>query len=486
MDFFMELSHSTYNDTPDVIEHYEWRKFVILGLTFFFLIGAYTIVQALKDSIFVHIVGRYWSNYARFISMCLLMPAIIFYSNLVDRLRRYYLLCFYATFYAIFCLVFAYYLGDATIGIPNAQAESNRYLGWIFYFFVEGFSPFVVSVFWAFVNSVSSPESAKNRYGGLVSCSKIGGMLSALLCWFILSWKTSNGHYLFSDTVNHQLLLCMTACFLCCIPVLILYLMHTIPGRFLHGYEAAYQAEKAKKMVGKSQTGVLAGVKMLLKYPYVMGIFGMVFFHELFTTILSYLRLCVAQENSESISGVSAILFQIVFMTHLTGWFISFFGTRLLLNKLGERICLLLIPASMSVVILMFMFYKTSPFAIVMAFVLLKSVNYAFSWPVRESLYIPTVKEIKFKSKSWIDAFGSKFGKSAGASFNLFTESMGPALFVTTQSAFFMVILLCWFVTAWLLGKRFEVAVQNNEVIGLDPALSPVQAETSEDDVDSE
>lgn len=478
----MELSHSTYNDTPEVIEHYEWKKFIILGFTFFFLIGAYTIVQALKDSIFAHIVGPYWSNYARFASMCLLMPAIIFYSKLVDSLRRYYLLCFYATFYAVFCLVFAYYLGDPAIGIPNSQANFDRYIGWIFYFFVEGFSPFVVSVFWAFVNSVSSPETAKNRYGGLVACSKVGGMLSALICWSILSWKRSNGTLLFSDTVNHQLLLIMTACLLCFIPALILYLMRIVPGRFLHGYEAAYQAEKTKKMVGKSETGVMAGMTMLLKYPYVMGIFGMVFFHELFTTILSYLRLCVAKEQSESISGVSAILFQIVFMTHVTGLCISFFGTRILLNKLGERICLLLIPASMSIVILMFMFYKTSPFAIVMAFVLLKSVNYAFSWPVRESLYIPTVKEIKFKSKSWIDAFGSKFGKSAGASFNLFTEWMGPALFVTTQSGFFAVILFCWFVTAWLLGKRFEYAVEHNEVIGLDPALSKVPVEQDGDE----
>ncbi len=463
----MDLSHATHTDTPEMIEYYERRKFIILGMVFFMLIGAYTIVQAIKDSIFGHIVGRYWINYARFGSMCILMPAIIFYSKLVDKLRRYYLLCFYSAFYALFSLVFAYFLSDPTIGIANGQADPSRWFGWLFYFFVEGFSPFVVSVFWAFVNSVSSPTSAKRRYGTLTACSKTGGMLSALLCWLLLIWKDAQGNYLFSDTVNHQILLFLTALFLSGIPFLILYLMHAVPGRFLHGYEAAYQAEKAKKMTGKSQTGVFAGIKMLLKYPYVMGIFGMVFFHELFSTILSYLRLRVAQENSESISGVSAILFQIVFMTHLTGFFISAFGTRVLLNKLGERVCLLLIPISMSLVMCMFMFYTASPFAIVLAFVLLKAINYAFSWPVRESLYIPTVKEIKFKSKSWIDAFGAKFGKSAGASFNLFSEWAGPGLFVMTHSIFFFMVIFCWLITAWALGKRFDYAVKHNEVIGL-------------------
>lgn len=474
----MELSHSTHVDTPEVIEYYEGRKFIILGMTFFLLIGAYTIVQALKDSIFGHIVGRYWINYAKFGSMCLMPVAIIFYSKLVDKLRRYYLLCLYSAFYAVFGLVFAYFLSDPVIGIPNGNADPNRWIGWLFYFFIEGFSPFVVSVFWAFVNSVSSPTSAKKRYGTLTACSKIGGMVSALLCWLILIWKDQQGNYVFSDVVNHQILLLLASLFLCGIPVLILYLMYVVPGRFLHGYEAAYQLEKAKKIAGKSQTSVFAGIKMLIQYPYVMGIFGMVFFHELFSTILSYLRLRVAQENSDSISGVSAILFQTVFMTQFAGFFISAFGTRVLLNKLGERICLLLIPLSMSLVMCMFMFYDASPFAIMLAFVLLKAINYAFSWPVRESLYIPTVKEIKFKSKSWIDAFGSKFGKSTGASFNLFSEWAGPALFVTTHSIFFVAIIFCWFVTAWLLGKRFDYAVKHNEVIGL--GVCPEQPESEQ------
>ena len=98
----------------------------------------------------------------------------------------------------------------------------------------------------------------------------------------------------------------------------------------------------------------------------------------------------------------------------------------------------------------------------------MKAVNYAFSWPVREGLYIPTVKEIKFKSKSWIDAFGSKFAKSSGASFNLFAESLGTAMFIPAHAAFFICVIGLWTLTAWLLGSRFEKAVKNNEVIGLD------------------
>jgi AAA family ATP:ADP antiporter len=383
-------------------------------------------------------------------------------------MRRYYLLCFYATFYAIASLAFAYFMGDPVIGIANTQQDPSRLFGWLFYFFSEGFSPFVVSVFWAFVNSVSSPHNAKNRYGSITVCSKIGGMLSAGICWQWLAWKDASGNGLVSDVMNHQLILYMATIFLMAIPCVILYLMRVVPGRFLHGYEAVYQAEKIKKESGKSDTGVLAGIKMLIKYPYVLGIFGMVFFYELLNVVLSYLRIGVVQAYAKNVSDVSAAFFQMMFMTHFVGFIISFFGTRTLLKKLGERGCLILTPISIGLVLVIFMFNTNNPSVIVLAFVVMKAVNYAFSWPVREGLYIPTVKEIKFKSKSWIDAFGSKFAKSSGASFNLFAESLGAAMFVPAHAVFFIGVISLWLLTAWLLGSRFERAVKNNEVIGLD------------------
>jgi hypothetical protein len=43
----------------------------------------------------------------------------------------------------------------------------------------------------------------------------------------------------------------------------------------------------------------------------------------------------------------------------------------------------------------------------------------------------------------------------------------GGALFFA-QSCFFGLIVMLWGVTAYLLGKRFDRAVENNEVIGVD------------------
>ena len=116
--------------------------------------------------------------------------------------------------------------------------------------------------------------------------------------------------------------------------------------------------------------------------------------------------------------------------------------------------------------ILFYLIFETSPEALKNAFVVFTALNYAFLAPVRESLYLPTVKEIKFKSKSWIDAFGSKFAKVSGSMFNVFAAKMGTANMLPVYSFFFAGIVGLWFIVAFLLGRRFEQAITNNEVIG--------------------
>lgn len=463
--WFKKIFNSFYD-----IDKHERIKVLLLTVAFFLIIGAYTISKELKDSVFMHVVGKSYVPLAKWLFMIVLIPAIFVYSKMVDKMRRYVLLSVLCFIFGAVGILFAYLLGHPTIGLSNTNTSSDRIFGWLFYFFIEGFSPFVVSVFWAFANSVNSPDSAKKNYGIMVSGSKMGGVISAGLAWYILD-ATHVGGYVISDVLKHQLILGFSSMLLLLVPVVIFYMMKKVPGQYLHGYEAAYQLEKQKSKEGKSETGMFSGIIMFLKYPYVLGIFGMVFFYEVINTVLSYLRLEVAQANASTLSGVSGFLLEMSFMYHLAGVAIAMFGTSTLLKKLGERVCLILIPVIFGISLLYLMLSNASPFALMVTFVLLKAVNYAFSWPVRESLYIPTVKEIKFKSKSWIDAFGSKFAKSTGQGFNVLAERMGPMLFMPAHSFFFAVLVGAWFVSALLLGRRFDKAVANNEVIG---------AETSE------
>ena len=210
---------------------------------------------------------------------------------------------------------------------------------------------------------------------------------------------------------------------------------------------------------------MFSGLEMFVKYPYVFGIFGMVFFYEVISTVLGYLRLGVAQADSTSISDVSRVLFEIALKTHFAGFLISVIGTQALLARLGTRVCLLLVPFSIGI-FLFYLVFETTPQSLINAFVAFQAFHYAFLMPVRESLYLPTVKEIKFKSKSWIDAFGSKISKTTGSMFNVLASKMGATFMLPIHSFFFATIIGFWFLLAFFLGRRFEQAITNNEVIG--------------------
>jgi AAA family ATP:ADP antiporter len=445
----------------------ERLKVFFLSLTFFLIIGAYTITRDLKSSIFVSVVGqKKFTLVAKFLSMILLLPLLYFYSRMVDRMRRYQLLSVCSAFFGTVGLLFAYYIGHVQVGIGNTAADPSRFFGWLFYFFIEAYSPFVVSVFWAFANSITTPDNAKKNYGFIVSGSKLGGMMTAGLAWYLFSISAKGTHPYLNDVITHQIILVLSSVMVLLVPVVIFFLMKLVPGQYLHGYEAAYQLEKQKdKQEPEEKMGMFAGLSMFVKYPYVFGIFGLVFFYEFINAVLGYLRLGMAEANSENISGMSSTLFEIMFKTHAIGLVISLFGTRFLQQKLGTSFCLLLIPL-LTGIFLLYLMVNTTSEALIHAFVLFKAIHYTLSWPVRESLYIPTVKEIKFKSRAWTDAFGSKIARSSGAIFNWLTSYLGTALVLPIHSFFFALIIGLWFVTALLLGRRFEKAVKNNEVIG--------------------
>lgn len=452
------------------IDKQERLKVFLLGAVYFVLVASYTVVKDLKDSVFMAIVGRDAIPSAKLYTLLIFVPAILFYSRLVDRMRRYHLVYVYSFIYGIFGLVFAYFLGHSLIGLPNTNVSHDRIFGWVFYFFLEGYSPFLVGIFWAFANSINDPDSAKKNYPLMVSGSKIGGIAGGLLA---LTWLHASRPQLLEqarmqDIYNHQILLAGASASLLLIPVFVYLLIRYVPGRLLHGYEAAYRFEKERAQEVKKEgmfKSMVSGLTLFAQQPYMLGIFGMMFFYEIVYTVFSYQRLSVIESESKTLSDITASLIGQSVAAHVFGFIISLFITRVLLRFLGERFCLLLIPVAVGVMLLCISLSYTAH-TIFVVFACLRALNYAFSKPIIETLYIPTIKELKFKSKSWIDSFGSKLSKSTGSSFNLFAERMGPALFGPLHAVLFIFTIGLWAFTAYGLGRRFDRAVKRNEVIG--------------------
>lgn len=456
-----------------VVDKEERKKILFLTVCYFLIVAGYTVIRELKYSIFTSIVGKDFLPQARIFSMFALFVPLFIYAKLVDWLRRYQVLCTCTVFFGLVGLICVYLIGDPVIGMPNTNSSWTRIFGWLFYIFCECFQPFVVSVFWAFANSVSDQESAKKNYGLMVAGSKLGGMVGASMAILVLTWSSAALADRVQDVFNHQALLGIASFMCLLVPIFVILLMHKVPGKYLHGYEAVYQVEKERRKHGRGETGFLAGIFMLLRLPYVFGIFGIVFFYELISTVLSFLRVDYAQAGSHSISEMSIFLYKTALLMHFIGFWISLIGTRAIVKWLGEKKALMLVPAVYGVLLFYFMmsYYFMGSYSVT-AFVIVstatQALHYAFSVPLRETLYIPTVKEIKFKSKSWIDTFGSKFGRSASSVVRLAVNVMGKASYFPVHAVFFAIVSGSWLLVAFGLGRRYENAVANNQVIGVE------------------
>ena len=451
------------------LDKQETHKILWLTITFFCVIGSYTVLKEMKDVLFAQIVGSDYLWIVKMISMCVLLPATLLYAKLVDVMSRLKLLMFYSLLYGIGGFVIAYFLADPIMGLSNSVPNSNRYFGWFIYLFYEGVNPFVVSVFWAFCNSITGPETAKKGYALIIAGSKLGGMFMAGIAWMLFVNTSLFGIYTPSSITLNQFILIFSSLMLALSPLIIYHLMKTGSEKELQGYQAVHKHEEEQEKKGTAETGIWSGLTMFTKYPYIMGIFGMFFFYELINVVLSIQRTIILQNAAKDAIEFSGEMFKQRFLMHFAGLIISFFGTRVLVKKFGERICLLLMP----LIIGAFLIYLMAAFnqnAILITFMTLGILNYSFSSPLREALYIPTVKDIRFKSKAWIESFGQRFSKCCGSVvigiIKGFAPVAGSAMYILLYSGFFAIVISLWTVLAWFLGKKYVSAIKNKEVIG--------------------
>jgi len=446
-------------------------KVLLLTTSFFMLTACQAIWRPLKSAIFISIVGVKSIPMAKMLLMIPMLLLIFIYSKLVDWFRRHQIFYWFAISHAIGGIVVYFFLCHPAYGLQNTTQSSGRLFGWFYYFFMESFGAFMSAVFWSFANSINKPNDAKNYYSLFVGGSKIGGVLGAgtLLIFLSMNFKLN-------DTVIIPRFILAGSLLLFAAATAIFLLMKYVPGYFMHGYEAAYRFEKQKRKTElqkekikksffentkESLYKIVEGLWLIISKPYVFGIFGIILSYETIIVIVDYLVALAAASKHSTAGGLASYYASYYLAMHAVGILIALFGTAPIQRFLGIRLSLFACPiASTAILIVSLMFPSTE--VLFVSLVLLRALNYALNHPTREALFIPTTKAIKFKAKVWTDAFGSRVSKASGSFLNEFVLrgiSQVSTIFALSLTSI-------WVVIAFYLGKRFQKAVDNDEVIG--------------------
>jgi ATP:ADP antiporter, AAA family len=453
------------------LDRKETRKFGLLGLAAFFVLGTYWLMRQLKQTIFFKIAfpasfgwvaeqGSLFQPLAKTWSPFVVLAIVLIYSKLVDLVKKHQLFYIICSFYG---LLFAGIGGILLIRELYGQEVLGRSLlaavGWISYFATESFGSLVIALFWSFTNSVTDSESAQRGFPVIIVLAQLGAIAGAsiLLC---------------SESVGTLWpLVLLTSLLTFLIMGMIWYFMRVIPASELVGNRAAKATESRKEGFIE---GFVSGLVLLMTRPYLLGVLIISTIDSVAMSIIEYqmdrqvaLSPCYASETSfcwfQGMFGVSV---------NLLAFIIALVGTSFLIRVLGVRWSLLVYPVVFAVTLfVLFVFFIVGAptaaqllWATFIAMMIFKGLSYAFNNPVKEIMYIPTSKDAKFKSKGWIDMFGSRFAKATGAQITgFYKHHLAELMFYGSLFSFGMISI--WILAALYVGSKNEELVKTSSII---------------------
>ncbi|MCF7799887.1 hypothetical protein K9L05_00405 [Candidatus Babeliales bacterium] len=417
----------------------EFKKFGFLSVIFFFIIGSYWLLRPLKDGIFASVVGLDWQPWAKIISVIVMIPLVFLYSKLVDLVEKHKLFYVICSLYGTGFLILAYLLTHPTIGLANEVASSSRILGWFSYIMIESMGSIIVALFWSFVASSTDPASAKRGFALIISGAQLGSILGPTIDRY-------------AEHLGLPMLTVIAAIGVFIVPILIMFFMASSSSVST----AAVEKDKPK-------TGMFEGLKLLVTRPYLLGVFAIATFYEVIGTIMDYQMKVLAKQAYPTKEAFTAFLGLFGQSANILALVMALLGTSYLMRRFGLTFCLLTFPIAVGLVV-SYVYINPMLWTVFASMIIVKGLSYALNNPSKEMMYIPTSKDVKFKTKSWIDMFGARSAKAAGSGVNgAFAASAEALMLYGTLIALGLVGV--WIVAALFVGKSFNKLTKENRII---------------------
>ena len=417
-----------------------------MGIYFFLVITSFWILKPIKKSLFIdyyktmggfdlfgwHMLGSQAELLAKILNMAAAAVAAIIFTMLCNRFVRQQLAVIFSSFFIICYLLYLTILGN-----PSGWGV------WSFYLFGDFFNTIMVATFFAFLNDSVTPDVAKRIYGLAGFGGVAGGAVGALVVASFVD-QISNSRWMIILSV---------------IAVAIIGIA-LAAGKMARRTKESQPAdmpmaeeEQAKAPSGRGNPA-LEGARLVFRSRYLMAIVGIVGLYEMVSTIMDF-QFTSAVEHFvvESTRQHFSMVFTV---TNVFAMIVQLFVTSLVMTRFGVGVALLVLPVAAlcgSAGFMIFPVLLTGSFLNVAD----NSFNYSINQSARESLYVPTSRDEKYKAKAFIDMFVQRFAKAVAVGLSLaitalFTEFNA----IRWLSLVSIVILIIWIIVARHAGRKFD------------------------------
>ncbi len=424
---------------------------LLLALNVYLLLTTYYIIKPVREALILAGGGAEVKSYAAAGQALLLLGAVPAYAALASHFSRMRLINTVTIFFAL-CLVGFWIWGtNPTFRVPLGAFDLT--VGIAFYLWVGIFNMMVVAQFWAFANDLYTPEEGKRLFALVAFGASAGAVSGSVIAGILI------------EPIGVEMMLLVAAALL----VATLVITNGVDGRERRRAHARAEAAARSRLapsvtpaeapIGKGGAfGLVWSNRYLLLIAFLMLILNWV------NTTGEYIlgRVVSADAAARVASGAAGTLgakeligkfyadyFSVV---NVVGLLIQLFLVSRILKWFGVRVAILILP------IIALGGYALLVFVPVLSYVRWvktaeNAADYSIQNTVRQTLFLPTTREQKYKAKQAIDTFFVRCGDllSAGIVF------LGTSVLAFETQQFALVnsaLVLVWILIALAIGRE--------------------------------
>jgi AAA family ATP:ADP antiporter len=209
----------------------------------------------------------------------------------------------------------------------------------------------------------------------------------------------------------------------------------------------------------------LEGAKLVAASRYLLAITGIVFLYEVVSQLLDY-QYSTAAESLQGAGATQAFFGQVGTIIGVISTGTQFFLVSFVMRSFGLTTALLVLPAAMG---LASGVYFAVPVLWTAALLTISdnSFSYSMNQTARETLFVPTPSEVKYKARAFANMFVQRLGKSAAILMALVLSGVP----VRNLSIPALLVIALWILLAVYAGRRFDDMHRTPEMVAADSTI---------------
>ena len=395
---------------------------------FFTLLCSYYIIRPLRDEMGVAggVENLQWLFTGTFLIMLAIVPV---FGWVTSRYRRSQFLPAIYVFFILNLLGF-YFLFQSDL--------AHVHIARIFFIWTSVFNLFVVSVFWSFMTDLYSDAQAKRLFGFIAAGGTAGALTGPALTTLL------------AIPLGPTNLLLVSAAFLGW-AVLSVHRLIRWNVATLRNKQDQQEKETENTMNQPLGGGVLAGIRLVLQSPYLLGIALLMVLFTTLSTFLYFQQAQIVRDSFASSAERTTVFAAIDLAVNGLTIMIQVFLTSRLVKILGLASTLALVPIILCAGFIALAFAPVL-LVLVVVQVIRRAGNYAIMRPAREMLYVVLDRESKYKAKNFNDTVVYRGGDAVAGWIYAGLRSLGLSL--SHMALIAVPLAAIWAVVAYRLGKQ--------------------------------